>query len=211
MSPRFLSLATLAALALACSTASDGGGGTGPDPTDTTVSQDSLTFLRPAVTAPPLAERTQSFWAVRGERRELRLMYQKAAGATDSFEFIRFRVDDRTLVSDSAGNPLASGDSVLITVTVSDTANLIIQFAPSGLVFNPSRPARLWIKFRDADPDLDEDGFVTAADTTILLGLQIWKEEQLGDPWSPLVSSVDTVEQEVEADVPGFTRYAVAY
>ena len=148
-----------------------------------------------ATTQPPSASRCPS----------------RAAGATDSFEFIRFRVDDRTLVSDSAGNPLASGDSVLITVTVSDTANLIIQFAPSGLVFNPSRPARLWIKFRDADPDLDEDGFVTAADTTILLGLQIWKEEQLGDPWSPLVSSVDTVEQEVEADVPGFTRYAVAY
>ena len=107
MSPRFLSLATLAALALACSTASDGGGGNGPDPTDTTVAQDSLTFLRPAVTAPPLAERTQSFWAVRGQNREIRLMYRPASGQTDSVEFARFRVDDRTLVTDSAA-PRAS-------------------------------------------------------------------------------------------------------
>lgn len=213
MQLRFVTLAAVAAIALACSSAGDGSGGTGPGPvpTDSTVAEDSLRFLRPALTAPPFAARTVSFWAVRGQRREIRLMYQPAAGQLDSFEFIRFRVDKKSLVTDSAGQPLASGDSVLITLTISDTLRLITEFQPAGLTFNPSEPARLWIKFGEADPDLNEDGVVTAADTTLLLGLKIWKLEQPGEPWSLLPSIVNTVSQEVEADIPGFTRYAVAY
>lgn len=213
MPPRFVPLTALAAIVVACSSAGDGSGGTGPGPvpTDSTVAEDSLRFLRPALAAPPFALRTVSFWAVRGQRREVRLMYQPASGQADSVEFVRFRVDQKSLVTDSAGQPLASGDSVLITLSISDTLRLITEFQPAGLTFNPKEPARLWIKFGEADPDLNHDGLVTAADTTLLLGLQIWKLEQPGEPWTLLPSTVDTVSQEVEADVPGFTRYAVAY
>lgn len=212
MSPRILTLALLGAAALACSAGSDGNGGSGPLPNDSTAPGTSLRFLRPASAAPALGERTVSFWAVAGVRREVRLMYQRASGQVDSVEFVRFRVDDKTLTQDSAGNKLATGDSVLITLTVSDTLRLITDFQPAGLVFNPKKPARLWIKFGEADPDLDHDGSVTAADTTLLLGLTIWKQEHPSDTsWTLLPSLVDTLTQEVEADVPGFTRYAVAY
>ncbi len=210
MSPRFATLALLLALAVACSGGS--GGSSGPVPLDSTATDSSLRFLRPAVTAPAFAERTVSFWAVKGQRREIRLMYQPAIGQIDSVEFVRFRVDNTTLIQDSTGNPLANGDSVLITLTISDTLRLITDFRPSGLIFNPKQPARLWIKFGEADPDLNHDGLVTAADTTLLLGLTIWKQEHPTDTsWTLLSSVVNTVTQEVEADVFGFTRYAVAY
>lgn len=211
MSHRFLTLPVLATFALACSADSSGGGGTGPGSGDSTVAEESLHFLRPALTAPAFAGRTQSFWAVRGERREIRLMYQPEAGQVDSFEFVRFRIDDNTLVKDSAGNPLAVGDSVLITLTLSDTLRMIVEFQPSGLQFDPANPARLWIKFGEADPDLNEDGAVTPADSTVLLTMKIWRLEQTGQPWTRMPSFVNTMEQEVEADLFGFTRYAVAY
>lgn len=209
--PRSLGLAALAGILLACGSTDGGGGGVGPGPDDSTAVEDSLTFLRPALTAPPFALRTVSFWAVRGERRELRLMYRPKVGEPDSVEWARFRVDDRTLVRDSAGNTLADGDSVLITLSIADTLRLIADFQPSGLVFNASRPARLWLKFGEADPDLNGDGVVDAADTALLLGLKIWRQELPSDPWVLLPSTVDTVSQEIEADIFGFTRYAVAY
>ncbi|MDZ4865160.1 MAG: hypothetical protein SGJ01_17205 [Gemmatimonadota bacterium] len=202
-------LLALLPLAAAC-----GDGATalpGPTPPDSTAPQDSLHFLRATPASPPLADRIVSFWAVKGERRELRLMYRPAPGAVDSVEFARLRVDDRSLVNRPDGTPLADGDSILITMSVVDTLNLIAEVQPAGLVFSPSRPARLWLKYGEADPDLNRDGLVNAADTALVLALKIWKQEQPGDPWQVLPSTVNLLELEVEADIPGFTRYAVSY
>lgn len=138
-------------------------------------------------------------------------MYRPVPGAPDSVEFARFRVEDRSLERDPAGTLLADGDSLLITLTIVDTLNFVTDFQPSGLVFNAAKPARLWLKFGEADPDLNNDGIVSAADTTLLFDLRIWKQEQPGQPWTLLPSTVDTVSQEIEADIMGFTRYAVAY
>jgi hypothetical protein len=211
MRGRALVIGALLALGVACSSAPGGSGSMGPGSADSTVPGDSLNFLRAAITAPPLGERTLSFWAVRGQTREIRLMYRPRAGRTDSVEFARFRVDAQSLVKDSAGNPIATGDSIRITLGVQDTLHLITEFRPSGLVFNSAKPARLWLKFGEADPDLNGDGKVTAADTTLLLSLTIWKQEQPTDPWSLVPSTVDLLSQEVEADIRGFTRFAVAY
>ncbi len=202
----------LLALILACGgdygTSASGGGGAAPP--DTSL-EPGLVFLRPASGAPPLGERQVSFWAVRGESREVRLMYTSLPGQTDSAEFARFRVDARSLVNRPDGTPIAPGDSILISLTIVDTLRFMTDFQPQGLQFAASRPARLWLKFGEADPDLNEDGVVNAADTTLLLGLRIWRQERPGDPWTSLPSVVDTLNQEVEADVSGFTRYAVAY
>lgn len=196
----------------ACAAEDPGAGaGPGPAPVDSTVAESNLHFLRPALTAPPLADRVESFWAVRGQTREIRLMYQPGPGQLDSVEFARFRVESRSLVNDQNGQPIAPGDSILISLTIVDTLRLITDFQPAGLVFNPNRPARLWLKFGEADPDLNNDGIVSAADTTLLFDLSIWRQESIIDPWILVQSVVDTLEQEVEADIPGFTRYAVAY
>ena len=198
-------------LLLAGAACAGDGAPAGSTPVDSTASQDSLHFLRPAATAPALGERLVSFWAVRGETREVRLMYRARPGAADSVEFARFRVEDRSLVNRPDGTPIAQGDSVLITLQVVDTLKLITEFSPQGLDFSSSRPARLWLKFAEADPDLNGDGLVNADDTALLLALRIWRQERPGDPWSTLSSSVDTVSKEVEADIPGFTRYALSY
>jgi hypothetical protein len=211
MHGRALRLGTLLATVLACSSDPGGSGGIGPLPVDSTVPGDSLNFLRAALTAPPLAERNLSFWAVRGQTREIRLMYRPMAGQSDSVEFARFRVEAQSLINDSAGKPIAAGDSILITLGVQDTLHLVTEFHPSGLHFNPAKPARLWLKFGEADPDLNGDGIVNAADTTLLMSLTIWKQEQPGDPWILVPSSVNLASQEVEADILGFTRFAVAY
>jgi hypothetical protein len=138
-------------------------------------------------------------------------MYRALPGATDSVEFARFRVEDRSLVNRPDGTPIAQGDSLLITLQVVDTLKLITEFSPQGLRFSSSRPARLWLKFGEADPDLNGDGKVDSADTALLLALRIWRQEQPGDPWTLLPSSVDTMSKEVEADILGFTRYALSY
>lgn len=210
MSARTLIWPGCLVMTVACSGGSTGSPG-GPGPVDSTAAQDSLHFLRPAIGAPPLADRTVSFWAVQSENREIRLMYQKQSGHADSVEFARFRVDAGALVSDSEGNALAPRDSVLITLSVQDTLRLITEFHPTGLVFSSRKPARLWLKFGEADPDLNGDHVVNAADTVLLNQLTIWKQEHPGDPWSLVPSIINGGSQEVEADIPGFTRFAVAY
>jgi hypothetical protein len=200
------------AVALGCSTDPGAGGNPGTGATDSTLAQDSLHFLRASLSAPPLADRQVSFWAVRGQSREIRLMYRPAGGQADSVEFARFRVESRTLVNDSAGAPIAQGDSLLITLSIIDSLHLVTEFQPSGLVFNPSRPARLWLKFGEADPDLNGDGSVTAADSALIENLSIWKQEHPNDAsWQLVPSTLNMGELEVEADIAGFTRFAVAY
>ena len=200
--PRRPLAALLLALAAACS--SDGTG-----PGSITKPTDSLHFLAPRAGAPPLVATTASFWAKKGENRELRLYYHAAAGAQDSVEFLRFRVDDRSLDRRPDGSAIATGDSVLITVNVSDLSNLIVDFQPAGLKFSADRPARLTLKFAEADDDLadDDDG----VDPAVLPQLSIWRRETPGDPWVRQASTTNTTEQEVETNVFGFTNYAIAY
>lgn len=195
--------------AVACAQA-DSGAGSGPA-VDTVQVDDSLNFLRPAPGAPPFGTRVVSFYAVRGQQREARLMYAKAPGATDSAEFLRFRVDDRSLVNRPDGTPIALGDSLLITLSIDDSTRLISKFEPGGLQFNPTRPARLTIKYGEADPDLDGNGVVNAQDTLLIRSFRIWRQETPGEPWLSLPSTVSESTLEVEADISGFTRYAVAY
>jgi len=206
-SPRFL----LALLPLAAACADGGAGLATPVPVDSTAPPSALHFLRAGPGTPALGDRVVSFWAVEGQRREVRLMYRPAAGAVDSVEFVRFRVDDRSLVSYADGRPIAVGDSVLITLTVTDTLQYLVDFQPSGLVFSANRPARIWFKYGEADPDLNGDHIVDAVDTALVQSLRVWKQEQATDPFQMLPSSINLVELEVEADVPGFTRFAVSY
>lgn len=203
--------AFLLGAALVVPACADGGGTGGPTPPDSTAVQDSLHFLRPGPGSPPLDTTVVRFYAVRGQTREVRLMYKPYPGTGDSVEFARFRVDAASLVNDQYGNPIRPGDSLLITLQITDTLKYITDFQPAGLTFAADRPARLWLKFAEADPDLNGDGVVDSLDTALLLALKVWKQEEPGQPWATLPSTVDTVAKQVEADVAGFTRYALSY
>jgi hypothetical protein len=173
--------------------------------------ESDLSFLRTAADAPPLASFAASFWAVRGEERELRLSYRPRPGSTDSTEFLRLRISDASLLNLPSGLPIALGDSVLITVTVIDPARMIVEFQPAGLIFARNEPAELEMRYREADPDYDDDGDVDAEDDDIERRLTIWRQERIGESWVQIGGDVRVDTDDVKADLTGFTRYAIAY
>jgi len=189
-----------AALVAACS---------GDSPTQVPTSQ--LTFIRAAPTAPALANPVDSFWAKKGENRQIQIWFQPAAGHTDSTMFLEFKVDAQSLFRRPDGTLIADGDSVLIHVTVSDPVHLIVSFQPSGLRFSFSKPARLKYEFLEADEDLNGDGLVNATDTTLKSQLRLWQQETTGGNWQQVSSAIDTSLEECNTDIFGFTNYALAY
>ena len=170
-----------------------------------------LNFLRPALTAPPVANPVVSFYAKKGQDVEAIMWYQKRPDRPDSTEFIRFRVDDNSLLTRPDGRAFAPGDSVLITITLADPQRLIIDMQPSGLRFSPVKPAELRISFEEADEDVNEDGAVDEDDGALVSRFAIWKRERAGDPWVKLSSLVEVGTHEVKAFINGFTGYAIAW
>jgi hypothetical protein len=199
----FTYLALLGGLG-ACSSSSPTSPGDGGKPPA------SLTVVRLATTSPPLFNSPDSFYAVKGEDRELRIDFQDPTGGPGE-EFFRLRVRQGSLLSRPDGTPFAVGDSVLITVRIVDPSKILFELEPSGLSFDPAEPAELKIHYNHADHDFNEDGVVNAFDATIKTKLAIWRQELLTDPFIRLGSvNVEDLE-EINADILGFTRYAIAY
>ena len=193
------------ALVLACS---DSGG---PGDDDVRPPAD-LTVLRLSEDSPPLFNPVESFYAVKGDNREVRIFFQdedEPAEAGD--EYLRFEVDADALLAYPDGTPFVEDDSVLITVRVVDPARLLFEFEPAGLTFDPSRPAELKIHYDKADDDLDEDGDVDLDDEALELTLSIWRQESDGDPFERLGSLLIDDLEEIDAELNGFSRYALAY
>jgi hypothetical protein len=170
----------------------------------------ALTVVRLAATSPPLFNSPDSFYAVKGQDRELRIFFQDPSGA-EGEEFFRLRVRQGSLLTRSDGTPFATGDSVLITVRIVDPSKILFELEPSGLSFDPAEPAELKIHYNHADHDFNEDGVVNAFDAQLKAKLAIWKQELPTDPFLRLGSvNVEDLE-EINADILGFTRYAIAY
>ncbi len=200
-------LRRLIVLPLALLACSDSGG-----PGDDTKPPSELTILRLSEDSPPLFNPVVSFYAVRGDNREVRIFFQdenQPGEAGD--EYLRLEVDNETLLAYPDGTAFVEGDSVLITVTVVDPARLLFEFEPAGLTFNPSRPAELKIHYDKADDDLDEDGDVDLDDGALELTLAIWRQESDGDPFQRLGSLLIDDLEEIDAELEGFSRYALAY
>ena len=186
-------------------------GGDSTSPTGGGTNGTNLHFLHAAPDAPQLAHTSTSFWAVRGEDREAAIWYRRRPDRTDSTELVEFRVPDRALVQRPDGTPIAPGDSLLITITVVDPAHLIVQFEPAGLQFAADRPARLKLDYHEASEDINDDGHVDDNDTALKSQLSIFRQEQPGDPWFKQSSISLEGSDEVEADIAGFTRYAIGF
>lgn len=170
-----------------------------------------LHFLRLAPGAPAVLDVRASFWAKRGEDRELRMRYVPLAGTSEGEEFLRFTVSADALEARPDGSTIAVGDSVLISVTVVNLQELIFEFQPSGLRFSAATPARLKIMYSHADDDLDADGDVDADDDALRARIAMWKRESPALPWVRLADLLHLETDEVEADIRGFTGFALAY
>lgn len=165
-----------------------------------------LHFVRFAASSPEILDTTVSFWAKKGADAEIRLRY---AGVDE--DFLRFVVPGDALDRRPDGSVIALGDSIKITVTVVDLSRLIFEFQPSGLRFRADHPARLKIIFEHGDDDLDESGTVDATDVALRSSLAIWRREGANDPWVRLNDILKLELNEVEADLFGFSTYALAY
>ena len=187
-----------------------GGCSDGNSPGDENRSPSELNIIRLSAASPPLFSTEESFYAVQGEDREIRISFEDAVGG-EGEEFVRLRVRPASLQARPDGSPIAAGDSVLITLRVVDPANLLFEMEPAGLTFNSSEPAELKIHYAHADHDFNDDGSVNSTDDQIRNQLGIWRQETLSDPFVRLGSVNEVTLEEINVDILGFTRYAVAY
>jgi hypothetical protein len=202
---RALQVLLLAVVAGTVESCSDSSG-----PSDTTRPPSALSVVHVAASSTPLFNAADSFYAKRGEDRELRIYFQDGSGGQGE-EYLRLGVDAPTLLALPDGTPVAPGDSVLIHVRVVDSAQMLFELEPSGLRFNPAVPARLTIHYDHADGDLNDDGVADGEDTVIEGTLAIWRQEKPGDPFVRLSSVLTLDIDEAEAELTGFSRYALAY
>lgn len=199
---QFLSrlIAGFAALALfAC------GDNTGPG------GRPDLNIIRQDSLAPPLVTNQASVWAKVSDGRELHLNYQGATPADTGEEFLRFEIPGDGLLRKPDGSAFQPGDSILITVTVVDSGFFHFRFQPAGLVFNPEHPARLRVRYLNANHDFDDDGDVDPADDDIEHVLDLWKRAGLSAPWFRVGSVKFEDLDELDANILSFSEYAVAW
>jgi hypothetical protein len=202
MRTRFLMLLAQVAVLLACSDSSG--------PTDTTKPPADLNIVGLSDDAPPLYNAEASFYAVKGRDAEARIFFQDEAGGPGE-EYLRLRVDAPSLAARPDGSAIAEGDSVLITIRVEDPAKMLFEMEPSGLAFSADRPAELKIRYQEARGDLNDDGSVNSEDDDIENTMAIWRQETPSDPFVRVGTAVVKDLEEAEAELTGFSRYALAY
>jgi hypothetical protein len=205
---RFLSRLTFAALVATTVSCSDSTGPAGGD----TKTPAELTIVRLAVTSPALFNPVDSFYAKLGEDRELRLFFTDLTSPGEpGEEYLRLRVDAQSLLARPDGSLFQQGDSILIHVVVIDPTLMLFEMQPGGLRFSSTAPARLTIHYDNADDDFNQDGRVDAEDGSIETTLGLWRQETLTDPFVRLNAPIEVGLKEIEADLSGFSRYALAY
>lgn len=198
-----LAIVALVASTLSCSDTSGPAAGDTKSPTE-------LTIVRLSAVSPQLFNPVDSFYAKRGEDREVRLYFADIEGKAGE-EYLRLRVDAQSLLARPDGSLFQVGDSILIHVAVVDPTRLLFELQPSGLRFSPAAPASLKIHYDHADDDFNSDGRIDLEDDSIETTLGIWRQETLTDPFVRLGSAVFKDLKEIDADLNGFSRYALAY
>lgn len=179
---------------------------TGPEPGK---DEADLQFVRFPAT-PPVETLQKSFWAVKGDDRELEIRYLPDEPGGEGEEFLEFRVPAEGLLRRPGGSFFADGDSILITVTLSPDGRFLFDFQPSGLQFDPEHPARLDITYRGVDDDLDGDGDVDGDDDDLESRLRVWKQERPGEPWFPIGTLHIEDFDEIEGEITSFTGFCIA-
>ena len=172
------------------------------------VEESELTFVRMAPDAPALTTTRTSFWAVRGQDRQVEIRYAYEGGYTS--KCLLFRVPAESLLRSPEGVPYVTGDSVRITVESVDGKQYRFSFEPEGLRFDPAHPARLEVRYSYADPDLNGDGQVDGIDAAIASDISFWYQPWTGEKWTRIPTTHDANVVEARAPVDGFSQYALA-
>ena len=192
-------------LSLACSDSTSSGGGTRPP--------GQLTFLTLAASAPRLCETSISFWAFRGQGVDTALQFPEAGSDCQGSreDFLRLKLDQASLAAYPDGTPFQFGDSVFITMSWVGNDSILFHLEPTGLLFDPTRPAELKIDYGEAGSDLNGDGSTDSEDDAIEHRLDIWRQPTLADDYAKVGVAKFEDTNEIEAKLNGFSRYAIAY
>lgn len=169
----------------------------------------NVVALSPESAPPDLA--AVSFYAHQGRRVMGRIRLADQPGIGRGREYLRLTIPKDALLTRPDGSPIAPGDSVLITIRVADPSRILFQMEPAGLRFNPSSMPELRIRYDIAGGDLNHDGRHDAQDDSLETHLGIWRQPDTGSPFVRLESTVQRATQDVRANLPGFSRYAIAY
>ncbi len=199
--PRLSRFAGLAALAIAGTAIGIAGCTDSTDPSQDVLRDPSLVSALVLDSAgPTLAADSVGFWAVDGQTRSTDIFFADSAGIPGA-RLLHFEVSGHGLDRTPDGHRLKHGDSVFISIRAADPGALSFEFQPAGLKFKP-HGASLVINYARAVPD------TSSSDET---QLAVWVQEQPTKPYKKISSHVDIVEKEITSDVPGFSKYAVAY
>jgi hypothetical protein len=197
-------MAATFAAALSCSDSTAPGGTDTRDATD-------LRLLSVPYGQPSLATTQVSFYAVKGRASGADIWYHAATGHTDSLKFLELRLGANSLDKRPDGSAIAAGDSLLVTVTVTDQTHFLFAFQPSGLTFSAADQPTLIVSFAACGPDLNYDGRVDASDQAIMDALSVWGQEAPFQPWFKVASLVKQDVREVHAQLSRFTGYALEF
>lgn len=179
------------------------------DPDGQVLDESELTFVRLDDNAPGIDTTEVSFWAVRGQEREVQIRYFYE-GTNSYVKCLRFVVPANALSRRADGSTIATGDSVRITIRMPDRTRLGFEFDPAGLQFDPSHPATVEVVYRYADPDFNGDGVVDATDDDLAARMGFWRQERPGEPWTRIETTRLQEIAEARATIAGFTKYALA-
>jgi hypothetical protein len=183
---------------------------TSPDDSESRSATD-LRLLAAPYSTPSLATKQVSFYAVKGNPTAADIWYHARPGRADSLKFLEFRMGPASLDRRPDGSMIATGDSVLITLTVTDERHFIVEFQPAGLAFSTSDQPTLNLIYAACGDDLNYDGKVDSSDDAITQQLSIWRQEAPFQPWFKVSSTVSKSTKEVNAQLSGFTGYALEY
>jgi hypothetical protein len=183
------------------------GDNTGPGGVPTTqlhiVQQDTL--------APPLMATQVSFWAKVGSGGEVHLNYQGDTPSDTGQEFVRLEVPGDALYRKADGGLFQPGDSVYITLSVVDPTQFLFHFEPAGLRFSTEHPARLKVRYFDANHDFNDDGVADSSDDAYEQSLDVWYRMAAGAAWFR-VGAVHFEElEELDANIFSFSDYSIAW
>jgi hypothetical protein len=172
-----------------------------------------LLFLRPAEDAPPLLTTDTSFVATKGQDTRVEMFYAPAPGSGEDKgeRFLRFELEEETLLRYPNGHPMAGalfqeGDTITIRIQIAED-RLLATLEPSGLQFDPFEPAELELRYPEADDDYDDDG---SPDPERETEIDLWRQENPGDPWTRVGDVKSEDEDKIEARLLSFSRYALA-
>jgi len=169
-----------------------------------------LHVLQQAPGAPPLEAYQVSFWAYRGQASTVVVHYQATAGDTVGQPFLRFDIPEDGLRAGADGVRLQQGDSVFVTLTI-DSVAFSVNFQPSGVEFSKHSVASLTLWYENANPDLNGDGVVDAADQALQQQLALWCRLAGTGSWRRLSSNNDAILPSISTALYHFSEYAVSW